>query len=275
MSTDSGVVPADALEDIAYLSRSVNRVRLLGTLDSGAYARRDLDDLTGIPRTTIGRIVSEFEERGWAERTADGEYTTTPEGGQVAAEFVPFVESMAAIGKLGDMVAWIRAPEQSIGLHHFDDATVRRPAPKDPMAPTAHYTEGLRDADEFHCLVAVAPPVSFEIAMRDEVVRRDLTVEHVIADGEFGYIREHPERISRWQEYVEAGANVYRYDGEVPCNFMILDETVYVAKTQSEYGGDPYTLIESENDAVRSWAHDVIDTFRADSTRLDAEAFGG
>lgn len=274
MAGNLDAVPADALEDIAYLARSANRLRLLDVLTSGSYRRGELHELTGIAKTTIGRIINEFEERTWVERTSDGEYTVTPTGEQVAVEFIPLIEAMAAIRKLGDMVAWIQAPEQSIGLHQFSDATVRRPTPTDPMAPTAYYTEGLRDADEFYCLVAVAPPVAFEIAMRDEVVERELTVEHVIADSEFRYICDHPDRIPRWREYVEAGANVYRYDGEVPCNFVILDETVYIAKSQSEYGGEPYTLIESENDVVRSWAHDVVETYRADSTRLDADAFG-
>ena len=273
MAGDFDDVPADALEDIAYLARSANRVRLLDALTSRSSRRGALHERTGIAKTTIGRIINEFEERRWVERTSDGEYTVTPTGEQVANEFIPLIDVMAAIRKLGDMVAWIQAPEESIGLHQFSDATVRRPTPTDPMAPTVYYTEGLRDAEEFYCLVAVAPPLAFEIAMREEVTKRDLTVEHVIADSEFRYICDHPERISRWREYVEAGANVYRYDGEVPCNFIILDETVYIAKSQSEYGGEPYTLIESENDVVRSWAHDIIETHRADSTRLDAEDF--
>lgn len=36
-------------------------------------------------------------------------------------------------------------------------------------------------------------------------------------------------------------------------NVMIFDETAYIANTQSEYG-EPYTVIETDSDAVRSWA---------------------
>lgn len=272
MGDSLGTVPDDALDDIAYLARSTNRVRLLDALATGSFTRSDLEDLTGIARTTIGRIVNELEERGWVVRTSNGEYTATPTGEQAVTEFVPLVESMAVIRKLGDTVAWLQTDAVSIDFHHFSDATVRRPESTDPMAPTACYAEGLRDADEFYCLVSVAPPVSVENVMVEEVVEQNLTVEHVISESEFAYLHDHPERLAHWREYIEAGANVYRYDGTVSCNLVILDETVYIAKSHGEYG-EPYTLIMSDNDVVRSWAQEVIETYRAESKRLDAEAF--
>lgn len=272
MVADPHAVSADALEDIAYLSRSVNRVTLLDALASGSYARRDLNERTGVARTTIGRIVNEFEERGWVERTGDGEYTATPTGEQVSAEFTPLVEAMAAIRILGDKVAWLQAPDSAIGLRHLSDATVRRPESSDPMAPAHHLTARLRGADELRCLFGVVPPVSFEIAMRDCTVEGDLTAEHVVSEREFAYVRDHPERAPRWREYVAAGANVYRYDGTVPCNLVVLDGTVYIGKSQSEYG-EPYTVVETENDAVVSWACEIIERHRTAAERLDTEAF--
>lgn len=272
MESDSDAVPADALEDIAYLARSANRVRLLDLLASGSYARRELAERTEIARTTIGRIVNEFEERGWIERTTDGAYTATPVGEQIDAEFTPFVQSIAVVRNLGETVAWFQATEQSIDLHHLRDATVWRPESTDPLAPTAAYMDDLRTAAEFHCLVGVAPPVLFEKAMRDGVVERGMRAEHVISESEYAYLRDNPERAARWQEYIQAGANVYRYDGPVPCNFVILDETVYIGKSQSDYG-DPYTVIESDNDVVRSWAHEIIKRHRAESEQLDSEVF--
>jgi predicted transcriptional regulator len=272
MGSDSDGVPGGALEDVAYLARSVNRVRLLDILASGSYTRRDLADRTEIARTTVGRIVNELEERGWAKRTTDGEYAATPTGEQITTEFVPFVESIAVIREFGKTVAWFQDVDQPIGLHHLRDATVWRPDATDPMAPTVAYMDDLRTAREFHCLVGVAPPVSFEKAMLAGVVDRGMRVEHVISEDEYSYLRDDPERVPRWREYIRAGANVYRYDGTVPCNFVILDETVYIAKSQSDYG-KPYTVIESDDDVVRSWAHEVIDQYRVESEQLDAEAF--
>lgn len=112
----------------------------------------------------------------------------------------------------------------------------------------------------------------FEKAMLDGVVERGIRVEHVISESEYAYLRSDPERMARWREYIQAGANVYRYDGTVPCNFLIIDGTVYIGKSQSDYG-DPYTVIESDDDIVRSWAHDVIERHRTESEQLDTEVF--
>lgn len=272
MPRQSSAVPDDALEDIAYLARSKNRVQLLVILASGSYTRRELEDMTGIANTTIGRILNEFSERGWSERTADGDYTATPIGKQVVAEFMPLVESMSVIKELGETVAWFQATENPIGMDQLTDATVVRPDPADPMAPMNAYMEDLRTASEFHCLVGVAPPESFEKAMRDGVVERGMRAEHVINESEYSYLLDYPNRLTRWREYIEAGANVYCYRDTVPCNVMIFDETVYIANTQSEYG-EPYTVIESDNERVLSWAHELIDTYRNDAERLDVESF--
>lgn len=273
MAGDSEDRRAAALEDIAYLARSANRLQLLEALANGAETRGGLYDQTGIARTTVDRIVNELEDRGWVERTADGTYTATPTGKQVAAEFMPLVESLAVVRMLGDTIDWIQRAEPMIDLQHFADATVRRPESADPMAPTAYLTERLAEADTFHCLVGVAPPLGFETTMRDGAVERGMAVEHVITTSEYAYLCEHPDRVRRWREYIRAGANVYRYDGTVPCNLLRLDETVYIGNSQAERG-ETYTLIESDDPAVRSWANGIIETYRDRADPLAADEFG-
>ncbi len=261
--------PTDALEDIAYLSRSRNRVLILDALASGARTRRELEETIGVARTTLDRIVNEFEERGWAERTSNGTYVVTPVGERIVAEFAPLVGGMQAIRTLGDAVAWLPTEDLSIGLYHFGDATLRLPEPNNAVAPAEHVTGLLREATEFSCLVRVAPPLAFEEAMRDGVVDDRLTAEHVITDGEFAYIGERPDRLRRWQEYLEAGANVYRYAGDIPCNLFVVDDVVLLSDRQPE----TCAFIESESEAVRSWARGTIEEYRAEADPLTAEAF--
>lgn len=63
MLTRNDTVPIEALEDIAYLLRSPNRVRILDALTRDPYSRRELGEQTGTSRTTLDRIVNELEER--------------------------------------------------------------------------------------------------------------------------------------------------------------------------------------------------------------------
>lgn len=272
MVADADDFPDDVMEDVAYLSRSESRGRILDALASEPRSSGELADATGIARTTVSRIVNEFEERGWAERRNDGNYATTPTGERVVDEFKPFLRSMEAIGNLGDLVAWLPTDEVPIDLHHFADATVNRPDPTNPMSTIADFNSRLDGVSEFRCLVGIAPPIPFERAMRDGVVSDDLYTEHVITDEELDYLLDQPDRLPRWREYVEAGANLYCYDGQVPCNVFVFDDTVIISNSKSDYG-DPHVGIESDNEAVRSWAHEVIEEHRENARRLDSEVF--
>lgn len=217
-------------------------------------------------------MAASWTETTVIERTTDWEYTTTPIGEQVVTEFMPLVESMMVIRHLGEAVAWLQAPDDRVGLHHLRDATIWRPEPTDPMAPTVAYMADLRTANEFHCLAGVAPTEPFEKAMRDGVVERGMSVEHVISKSEYEYLLDYPERLARWRDYIEAGVNVYRFDGTVPINFIVIDGTVYIAKSQSDHGS-PYTVIQSVNPVLRSWVHEMIEKYQTDAVLLNERPF--
>jgi predicted transcriptional regulator len=253
----------DALEDIAYLSRSANRLRILEVIATAPHVPRAIADETDIPRSTLRRILTETVERGWAERTLNGEYVATRTGEVVAAETGRYVGAIRAIRALGDAVAWLPTEELTIGLRYFEDATVRRPEPNAMSAPSTFATELMREATEFACLVNVPPSLAFEQAMMNSVVDGRLRTKHVITEGELAVLRENPERSSRWQAYIEAGADLYCYDGPIPCNLLVIDETVLILNRQPEAPEG----IESTNPAVRSWAQEVIEDHRKTQNR--------
>lgn len=272
MSGGDDRFPDGALDDIAYLSRSVNRVRILDAITTAPSTRSELEETTGASRTTVGRIINEFEERGWARRTTDGEYAATPPGNRMLSEFEPFVQSVQVIGNFGDLVAWLPLDEVPIDLHHFSDSTVHRPEPADPTSTLAEFTTRMEAAAEFQCVVRIAPPVPLERKMRDGVVERGMETKHVITDGELEYLLDRPDRSTNWREYVEAGANVYRYDGQIPCNLFVFDDTVLIANTSSDFG-EPHVVIESGNKEVLSWARRVIEKYRSEAERINSAAF--
>lgn len=53
------------LGDIEFLARSEHRLTVLETLPEEGLTPNELKEETGIPRATIGRILGNFEERGW------------------------------------------------------------------------------------------------------------------------------------------------------------------------------------------------------------------
>lgn len=267
-------VPDGALEDIAYLSRSDNRLLVLTALTEGPHTRRELEEVTGVSRATVGRIVNEFEERNWAERTTDGDYVATSTGHHIATQFIPFAESIEAIRRLGEALEWLPTDELSIGLCHFRDTIVRRPEQDDPMEIIDYFTDLIRDASEFRTLTHFAPTEAFAETMRDRLATNRLTATYVLTSELVEYLRDHRDRRDRWRDCLEAGADVYRYRGHIPCNLFIIDQKVLIKKSGPESVQESYAVpIESENEAVRSWAHELIDRYQEHADQLDIETF--
>jgi predicted transcriptional regulator len=274
MTGGDGPVPADALADVDYLSRSDNRVTLLDALAEGATTRRALAEETGVTRATLDRIVTEFEERGWAERTADGEYVATAAGRHVVREFRPFVESVAAVDNLGVAVEWLPTDDLDIGLDAFSDARVRQPKNDDPMETVEFVTDLTRGAGTFRSLTHLFPPGLFARVMHEEVLAGDLTVEAVATTAVVEHIRTSEDRRERWRDVLADDATLSRCDPPIPCNLMVFDDTVLIKRSDAGPIDDAYGVpIVSENDEVRAWADDLIDEYRAAATPVDPESF--
>lgn len=264
--------PDDALEDVAYLSRSSNRVDVLDLLTTGSYTPREIREAVDASRSTVRRILAELVERDWAERTTDGNVVATVKGEHVVSAFAPLVGSMQAIQELDEAIAWLPSDELSIDLHHFSDATVRRGNRNSPAAEASYLHDQLRDASTFSNLASVGPPLSMMETIRDGVVSGQLTATTILTEKLLKYLQNQSEQVPLWREYISAGADVYCYEGEVPCHLFVVDETVLVGNNQPEVVR-PCEFIETDDETVRSWARQVIESYRTDADCLDAEAF--
>ena len=273
MAGDSRPLPEAALEDVAYLSRSANRVRILEALAAEPHERRELMDATGVSRTTLGRILNELTERGWVEWDADGRFAATRTGEHVAAAFTPLVDAMAAVRSLGEAADWLPASVHDVGLDAFRDATVHRPDPNAPLSFARELVDRIEGAETFRTLSYLAPPEGSVAEVFHERVREDgFSSESILAGGLTEHVLEDPERRDRWRESVEAGAAVYSYDGYIPCNLFVIDGTVLVVNADTD-AGPPGAYIESDHPRVLEWADDLIAKHREEAERIDAAAF--
>lgn len=272
MGRDASPPPDDALEDVAYLSRSGNRLRILELLATEPRTAREIRELTDASRSTLRRILAELEERGWARRTTDGDFVATARGEHVVTAFTPLVGAMQAVRELGDAVAWIPTDEWPVELHHFRDATVRRSTPTSPVAAADYLADLLPGASTFRCLTHVAPPVDVSKAMLDGVETGRLDAEYVFTGELVEYLRDQPDRLARWQRYLQNDARVYGYAGRIPCNLWIVDDTVFLGNSHPDVD-QACELIECTDEAVHSWARDVIEAYRTDADPLGVDAF--
>jgi len=259
---ESSAVATGALEDVAYLSRSENRIRILDALASESYPRRELRDATGVSQTTLGRILRELEKRDWVRRGTDGRYESTPEGALVVAQFTSLVEALVVVRNLGEAATWIPLEELSIGLRDFADATVRRSEPHAPLQFVEYLADLVRNGSTFRVLTFLAPPAPVGEAMQAGATDGRLTMEAVLTDGLVTYLRDEANASPRWREFLEAGSRIYRYDGRLPCNLFVVDETVLVMSDRPEGRS---AAIESENETIRAGFDELFERYRDES----------
>lgn len=269
MAEDSDGPQSGALEDVAYLARSANRVALLDALASGSHTRRDLADRTGVAPTTIGRILNECQERGWVERTADRTYTTTATGTLVVGEFTPLVDAMETIRTLGEAAAWIPADELTVGIEHFADATVRRSPANDPLDTVSYMTERFRESSTVRALTFLSAPTPVDDAMVAGFREGHLTAEFVLAGGLVEFLREHDDPPG-WIGYVDDGVGLYRYRERIPCNLFVFDSKVLL---MNDRPADGRGVVVSENESVLAALNELFERYRDDAEPVDAEVF--
>jgi predicted transcriptional regulator len=195
-SADS--LPDGVLEAMAHLSRSENRMRILHALTQCPFKPRDLTDRTDIPRSTARRIVTELIERGWVERTLDGEYVATPLGDLMAAETERYIEAIGAIQSLDSAVSWLPEEELTVDLHHFGDARIIGRQMNDAVAPDTYAIEQIRKSNEFRSLTNIAPTLGFESAIHEGVEGGTLSTEHIVTPGVLPKLRMNKHRHRRW-----------------------------------------------------------------------------
>ncbi|MFB6374315.1 MAG: hypothetical protein ABEN55_14640 [Bradymonadaceae bacterium] len=88
------------------------------------------------------------------------------------------------------------------------------------------------------------------------------------------YIAERPDRSQRWQAILKHGAELYRYAESVPCNLWVIDDIVMIKDADDVAVPESYgSPIVVSNDAVRSWALDLLDQYMTESTELTTSDF--
>lgn len=274
-----GDPPSEVLEDLAYLARSPNRVKVLDALVSEPRSTRDLREVTETTKTTLNRILNEFDDRSWAHRTADGLYGATPQGEHIWVQFRTLVESMSVIRDFGEDIAVLPADEMTAGpdrglpleLRRFADATVKRQRPESQGVGRDELLAAARESSTMNVLTDMAAPRILGRIIEDRVLSDQLSGSIVCTTGLVEYLQESRDHPPDWGAVIEAGFGVYR-DGEtVPANFAVFDETTLIWGAAGEMRR---RVIISRDDHVRRWASDVIGRYRERSAPLDPELFG-
>lgn len=258
------------LEEIEFLARSPNRVSVLDALTRGPVGRYELEETTGVTRATLGRILDDFDERGWI-REEDRQYQTTQLGAYVSREMTSVLESFEPVPDLNEVAQWF--PEDGFGLdlENLAGSEIVRSTKSSALAPTAHISKRIRTADRVRLITYSVLPGVMDECWRG-AVEGGLELESVLEGGALEGFGVDSQMVDQARELVETGqSEVYVYYGDIQSTVFVVDDVVLLCLSGGE--GAPLAVIETDDETVRSWAESTIDDLRDDGERIDPSLF--
>jgi len=258
------------LEVVEFLARSPNRVRVLDALTDGPVGRYELEEATGVARATLARILDDFEDRGWVVED-DRRYETTQVGTYVSREFGVALERFEPVPALSEVAQWFPEEGFDFDLGRLAGAEIVRSTRNDALAPTAHIARRIRSAERVRLLTYSVLPGVVEACWRG-TLEGALEVESVLDGDAIAGFGSDPRLVERAREMVETGqSEAFVCHGDVSSSVFVVDDAVLLCLSGGE--GAPLAVIETDDEAIRSWAESTIDDHRHDGVRLDPSLF--
>lgn len=243
-----------AREDVAFIARSENRVSVLTTLGPVPLDRDILRERTGVERVTFGRILSDFEERGWIEKT--GRLYARSDTGEIIAEtFEHLLKTVETTRKLENVVQWLPTEKMPFPLQHLGSADITLPNGPDPAAPTR--TAGQRFAKTGDARIIMSVIVAEVVeACWEATTTGTQQLEAVFTSDVIATIVADPVMSQQVKEMLESGrVSVYQSNEDFPYIMGLLDNIVAFGVTDEE--NLPRAYFEIENETVRSWVKET------------------
>lgn len=260
------------LDDLAFLSRSNNRIAVLRELARDDQMRRELRDATGVSRPTLGRILDGFEERGWVASTGSGnghDYYVTPLGRVVVEEFTDVMATVETVQKLRDLAP--RIPFDELGLDPRDlaDAHITTPSPTDATAHTRRERELLSRTNRILFLCNQAQPETVE-RYRNWVVDEDRELEAIIAGDAIDAAMAEEEMAAYLDDMLTAGGvTIHRYEGSVSAMLGLFEDVASIVPLDDS--GVPVAFVESDDETVRTAVVDTLRRYRDRAEPISVE----
>ena len=260
-----------APDDVAFLVTSDHRVAVLGALATGPRERTELRSVTGASSPTMSRILADFEERNWVERTGRT-YQLTSLGEFVADRLSAFVDAMTIEHQLRDVWQWLPHELDGFSAELFTQVAVTYPGPGHPDRATERRLELITETTTWR---------GFGVAMLGLRTLETSFDRFLDPQAEFQceylYPPEVFEELLSWGEtetIVEAASSdsytVFLHD-ELPTDdryeICLFDDRVTICCYDHEKGG-LQALIETTSHDARAWAESYYEQLRNEAEPL-------
>lgn len=258
-----------ALEDIRFLAASENRIRVLSALTRGSASRRQLQEKTGVPRSSVARALEKAEAREWV-RSEGSTYWITARGNAMVSEIRRSLATTEGIRHLDTVIEWLPEPVYDLDFRHFTDARITLPTQANPTAAFDRGLDRIRDANSYRGVTQNSLPQYMQVIC-DQVDAGTLEFECVVEESFIGVLQNDPERAATWTGIAD---RTWVFEGQVPMNMHLVDDTALFWLCGADGAGNEVVakgLLETENSRVVSWAESFYEEYRDAAKPLSVE----
>lgn len=267
-------LPEGAVESVAFLARSKHRLRVLDLLADGARSREELRERTDATRVTLGRILSDLEDRGLIQRTnADRGYELTTFGELVHRDFARLLGTVSVGQTYPKLISRLPTNWFDFDLRCLVDSEHIRGKSADPLAAARVVANALKDGSSCEALVGTftsLPMYAYEQDIREGI---DSEAYVVFDSGVTKTMLEDPSLQAKWRD-IEAATDstvYYSLDERLPCTVDLIDgETVFLTIDREQETG--FDIISCSHPDVLAWAARVISEHRDRAVPLSQRA---
>lgn len=261
---------SSAVDDIAFLANSENRVAVLRSLINGTHSRHVIAEKTDVSRVTLGRILDELEDRQWI--TQQGQVCDiTPLGAWVIEEFTALSKMMESEQTLRQVFQWFPAEDYGFHISCLADADITLISRADASAPISTLIKQFEIGGRVYAF-SFAITSQFLDACWRHVMDGRVTWEWVFTTEVLDVLTNSPEMARQSREMLESGKAEYRhYEGDIPYVVIVSEEMVNLRLADAD--GAATALIQSNHDPVRAWAETTFQEYWRDGSPIEANVF--
>ncbi|WP_114578683.1 winged helix-turn-helix domain-containing protein [Saliphagus sp. LR7] len=250
-----------ALDDIRFLVDSENRVDALTALREGPCDRDELQATTCASAPTVGRILGDFEERGWVLR--DGhEYELTKPGAYVAEHFMTFFDRMDTERRLRDIWQWLPSEMNGFTLEMVADGVVTVVEPGDPYGPANRCASLYRETDQLRGFdAALTAPHHFEELYHQVIDGMDTKIIFPPTVSE-NIASTYPQKAS---EVLESDSFTLWLHDDIPlCRVLIFDDRIGIGGYDAD-SGVLQVYVDTDAPEACAWAESTFESYRREA----------
>ena len=246
------------LEEVEFLVRSPNRVDVLRLLAEDHQTRNELAAETDASQATLGRILTDFQERSWV-RQLGAEYVATGTGRLVASGISDLLQIIETERELRGIVEYLPTHAMDFDLRHLADATIVTPSQTRPDAPVSRVVDLLGVGSDVTVFSHAFNHQSLA-AVHERVTTGEQTFRGVFSEDAVEALADDATLTGYLVDLLDAEDAALRVRTEdIPIAVTTVDDVVHVILRDDS--GVLQASLDTDDDAVRSWARDTFDHY--------------